>query len=130
MFVSSLQGMILVRRLTALAALALVLQMIFLGSALACAMPGMEVAGAMDKDGMNMGGSAPTSEQLPSHDDPECSFPWAPGGCHTATCAAAAVASARVTLREPLVLGSSVAAAKISLPLSLTQEPEPPPPRA
>jgi hypothetical protein len=123
------------RRLPALAALVLMLQLILLGSGLACAIPGMgdhtANAGMAQMD-MDSGSSMPSAPQhAPDHDGSPCSLPWAPAGCHSmAPCAPAAVASQTVALLPAPLVEHEMARLVILAPPSRSIPPELPPPRA
>jgi hypothetical protein len=123
------------RRLRATAALVLMLQLILLGSGLACAMPGMrDHATSVGMAQMDMGSGTSTStapQQSPTQGGTPCSFPWAPAGCHSmAPCAPVAVATQTVALVPAPPVEHEMAGLVVLAPPSRSTPPELPPPRA
>jgi hypothetical protein len=127
------------RRLTAIVAQLLMLQLILLGSGIACMMPGMGGQGAaaipmarMDMTGQGSA-SMPNTPAAPSGSQRQhapCRFPWAPAGCHgMLPCAPAAVASADIALIPVPFVGHEMIHLVVLAPPSRTTPPELPPPR-
>jgi hypothetical protein len=107
------------RRWFATFAALFVLQLVFVESGYACAMPTM---GTTAMAGMTM-------PAHPGHETP-CRFPWAPDGCQSmAPCAPAALTTPSVTLAAGPQLVAAVPALVVRTPPSETPPPELPPPR-
>lgn len=123
------------RRLLALIALAVMLQLILLGSGLACAMPGMgDRTASAGMAQMHMGGSSSmpaASGHVPDNDQAPCSFPWAPAGCQSMTPCAPATLGASVGAVLPAPPHAhDVMRLVVLAPPSRGIPPELPPPRA
>jgi hypothetical protein len=113
------------RRWFATLAALFLLQLVFVESGYACAMPTM---GTTPMAGMTM--PAHPGHEIPTDGHKPCRFPWAPDGCQSmAPCAPAALATASVTLAAAPQLVAVVPALIVRTPPSETPPPELPPPR-
>jgi hypothetical protein len=109
------------RRFAAVAAVLLFLQLVVLGSGIACAMPaampGMDAQGA--------------SAMAPMDNHAPCHIPWAPADCNgTMPCAPAAMTSRAIALLPAPPIPHDEVRLVMLAPSSITAPPELPPPRA
>lgn len=115
------------RRFTGALSALFILNLVFLGSGYACALPGAESGMA------NMGMLAPghPGQPTPTNRQTPCQFPWAPDGCQSmAPCAPAALASPIQTLSSAVQPVSAPPVLAVLTPPSETSPPELPPPRS
>jgi hypothetical protein len=104
------------------------LQLVFVESGYACAMPTMGATAMAPMAQMTM--PAHPGHQTPTDGNKPCRFPWAPDGCQSmAPCAPAALTTASVTLAAAPQLVAVVPALIVRTPPSETSPPELPPPR-
>jgi hypothetical protein len=116
------------RRWFATLATLFLLQLVFVESGYACAMPTMGATAMASMVGMPM--PAHTARQAPTDSKGPCRFPWAPDGCQSmAPCAPAALAVAAQVLTAAPQLVAAVPALIVRTPPSETSPPELPPPR-
>lgn len=138
--------MAVLRRVTALFACVLLLQLVLVGSGYACALMapvGDDIAVATmdaavadeaepsERDGCADAMRSPVAPTgAPAPDDVPCSLPWAPAGCHGGPCAPAAIVAGGPALAADRPHMDNRASLDPLPPVPVARAPELPPPRA